>query len=520
MRKLLLSGVILLSLSACNKEPTDIGVVPKDYDLNAAIGSLPQEKETEAEMNISVANQSKIPTAKEIELLKEELIAASERNDLEKVKELLADAESKINTYDDTTTLIWASKEGHTQLVKALLAASVKVDYCLDSDDDGTTALRWAAARGHTDIVKLLLAAGADVNNAGAYTGSALAGAARNGHTEIVKLLLAAGADVNQVAEVEGDSALMQAAAQGCTESVKLLLAAGADVNATDEEGRSALIQAARPYGPGPDYVGCQDKNGVAKELIAAGANVNIKTKEGQTPLFYATYTGNTEMVKWLLENGADVNARFDGETPLQRAQEEEFTEIIELLKAYGAREDSINSRLFDAVKENNQPLVKELLEKGANPNVPYYEIFPPADTDDETPLFVASKQGYVEIMKMLIQAGARVNTSCCVLGYTPLIFAVQNEQVAAVKVLIDAGADINMKGGGDCDSLGETPLIYAIKIGNIEIVQLLLQAEADVNATYDESCGSRKNITALMEAQKAGNTKIVELLKQAGAKE
>lgn len=181
---------------------------------------------------------------------------------------------------------------------------------------------------------------------------------------------------------------------------------------------------------------------------------------------------------------------------------------------------NSLNSQLYKAVEENNQSIVKELLEKGANPNVPYYEIFPPADTDDETPLFVASKQGYVEIMKMLIQAGARVNTSCCVLGYTPLIFAVQNEQVDAVKTLIGAGADINTKGGGDCDSLGETPLIYAIKIGNIEIVQLLLQAGADVNATYDESCGLRKNITALMEAQHAGHIKIVELLKSYGAKE
>lgn len=286
MRKLLLSSVILVALSACNKEPPNISTEPKDNDLPTAVAELSQEKDAE-----------------EVELLKKELIAAAERNDLEKVKELLADAERGINTHDDTTALIWASKEGHTQLVKTLLAAGVEVDYCLDSDDDGTTALMWAAAKGHTDIVKLLLSAGADANNAGAYTGSALAIAARNGHTEIVKLLLAAGADVNQISEVEGDSALMQAAAQGCTESVKLLLAAGANVNDTDEEGRSALIQAARPYGPGPDYAGCQDKNGVVRELIAAGADVNIVDKDGNTALSVAQ--GDKEIVELLKSYGA-----------------------------------------------------------------------------------------------------------------------------------------------------------------------------------------------------------------------
>lgn len=227
MRKLLLSSIILLALAACNKEPADIGTVPEDYDLNATIAELPQEKEMESEMDISVVNQSKIPTAKEVELLKKELIAASEKNDLEKVKELLADIEENIRTYDDTTALIWAAKEGYTQVVKALLAVGVKVDYCLDSDDDGTTALRWAAAKGHADIVKLLLSAGADVNNAGLYTGSVLAGAAENGHKEIVELLLSAGADVN-IKDIDGDTALKLAQKAGHTQIVELLKQAGA----------------------------------------------------------------------------------------------------------------------------------------------------------------------------------------------------------------------------------------------------------------------------------------------------
>lgn len=70
-----------------------------------------------------------------------ELLIASEKNDLEKVKALLSTTD--IPNFEDTTPLIWAAKEGHTQVVKALLAVGVNVDQRYDGDDTGSTALMW-----------------------------------------------------------------------------------------------------------------------------------------------------------------------------------------------------------------------------------------------------------------------------------------------------------------------------------------------------------------------------------------
>jgi ankyrin repeat protein len=119
--------------------------------------------------------------------------------------------------------LIDAALDGHTEVVKAHLAAGANVH----AEDD--KALRWAAVDGHTETVRTLLAAGADVHarNDGALSLGALYGCA-----ETVKILLATGADLHAT----DDIALRLAAGHGHTEAVKILLSAGSDVHAGDDE--------------------------------------------------------------------------------------------------------------------------------------------------------------------------------------------------------------------------------------------------------------------------------------------
>ena len=84
-----------------------------------------------------------------------------------------------------------AAQEGHTEIVKALLAAGAAVNA---KDQEGRTALDLAAQEGHTETVKALLAADAAVNTKDDLFGStALELAAAEGHTGIVRLLKAAG---------------------------------------------------------------------------------------------------------------------------------------------------------------------------------------------------------------------------------------------------------------------------------------------------------------------------------------
>jgi tetratricopeptide (TPR) repeat protein len=111
---------------------------------------------------------------------------------------------------------------------------------------------------------------------------------------------------------------------------IQSLLASGADVNAKDINGVTALWQAAA--------------NGhldIVKVLLESGANVNIQHKSlGVTALWMAAREGHTEIVKLLLAAGADVKAGAkDTYTPLEIAKEKGHTEIIKLLKEYGAKD-------------------------------------------------------------------------------------------------------------------------------------------------------------------------------------
>ena len=126
---------------------------------------------------------------------------------------------------------MYAARNGHTEIVRALLAApGIDVN---KADNYGGTAVMQAANEGHTEIVIALLAApGIDVNKAdnGGYTAILLA--AYKGHTEIVRALLAApGIDLNKRAtdgDYKGYTALGISIDKNKHEAAALLRAAGA----------------------------------------------------------------------------------------------------------------------------------------------------------------------------------------------------------------------------------------------------------------------------------------------------
>jgi ankyrin repeat protein len=107
----------------------------------------------------------------------------------------------------------------------------------------------------------------------------------------------------------------------------------------------------------------------VARALIKAGARVNVGPRDGATPLHYAAGEGNAEVVKALIEAGADVTASsavLGGATPIQSACD---LECVRLLLAAGA---DINAHanepsvLFLAACCGDLALVEALLELGA----------------------------------------------------------------------------------------------------------------------------------------------------------
>ena len=208
------------------------------------------------------------------------------------------------------------------------LSAAPALQACQSSPGDDLVS---AAQQGDLVRVKEDLAHKAmpDARNSAGVT--ALMLAATEGQGPIVAALLAAGAKVNATDRDGGTALIWAARGTGPSASAIIsdLLAAGADVHARDATGRTPLSEAAM-FG----------KPVVVPLLVKAGENVNQVVINGNTPLLWAVAGDNPAMVSSLLDAGADINAAGAiGATPLHLARIEGKQDVIDLLKMRGARE-------------------------------------------------------------------------------------------------------------------------------------------------------------------------------------
>ena len=216
----------------------------------------------------------------------------------------------------------------------------------------------------------------------------------------------------------------------------------------------------------------------IMEYLIASAVN-----DEGQTPLILATMKEDENMVKSVLQAGADVNRHndFTGTTALEEAALNGCTEIAIMLIEAGAGVevlDTLHDRnklgfqsqtaLLYCVLKNSQKGVRMLAEAGADLNK--------VDESGDTALMVAARKGYLNITKALIETGADVNLFG-ESGDTALMVAARNEHLDITKILIEAGADVNK-----ICARNETALLQFALKGNMKGVQLLLRLGARVN--------------------------------------
>lgn len=205
------------------------------------------------------------------------------------------------------------------------------VPFAVESQQpEGKSPIIDAAVRGDVDAVRRMLSSGANPNQKNSLGQTPLLYASYFGHAEVVKLLLEAGAAVN--ARVgNGPNPLILSSNKGHLEVVKLLIFAGANVEVVQEDGGTALIEATQKPG----------NIEIVKLLVQKGANVNAIKKDGATPLVLAATTGDTAVMKVLLDHGAQPNVRFMGLTPLYFAVHEDHVEAAQLLLNHGADADA-----------------------------------------------------------------------------------------------------------------------------------------------------------------------------------
>jgi len=175
--------------------------------------------------------------------------------------------------YSGRTSLYLAASNGHTEVVKALVAS--RASHVVASGDCERTPLHVAARRGHANIIRILLQAMAQVDLGDNGGRTALHLAAAYGHTQAVQALVTQGnAHLGAVDRLYGRAAIHMASRCGHTPVVAMLVDARADVNATDEDLWTPLHLAAS--------MGRLETIGV---LIRAGANRRARNEEGNTPL-------------------------------------------------------------------------------------------------------------------------------------------------------------------------------------------------------------------------------------------
>ena len=176
--------------------------------------------------------------------------------------------------------------------------------------------------------------------------------AAIEGNIVSIRMCLSKGADVNAKDEA-GYTPLHHAAERGYKVIVKLLITKGADVNARDHFAKlirdgvvslklnGVVMNANNEEGFTPLYKAIDGNHTeIIKHLINNGADVNVENPlGGRSPLHMAVDQGKREIIEMLVNKGADVNAReFDDRTPLDLAIAFKHTEIAELLRKHGAK--------------------------------------------------------------------------------------------------------------------------------------------------------------------------------------
>ncbi|MCK5902907.1 MAG: ankyrin repeat domain-containing protein [Cocleimonas sp.] len=301
-----------------------------------------------------------------------------------------------------------------------------------------------------------------------------------------LKMLVQAGASLNPK---HHQPPLFRAVEKNNLANVKLLLSLGANPNQIYQQ-ENLLHKAVS-----------NENIELTRLLLEHHADANIKNRFKQTPIQIAVHKKLPILTQLLLQHRANVEV-FDSSNNslLHIAVRENKPMLLKQFIQHGALINAINNSkktaLFMSVENSKLSMMMALLKAGANPNL--------KDRDNHTPLQKALTNKNMMFAERLIKAGANVNEKGTDYNKTsPLIIAVQQVRIPLIKVLLEAGAKVNYESRYS----PKTALHLAIDKADLTMMGLLLNAKADVNIR-DEL-----NRTALHRAVNKKHLGIVSLL-------
>eukprot|EP01028_Stygiella_incarcerata_P011887 TRINITY_DN700_c0_g1_i1.p1 TRINITY_DN700_c0_g1~~TRINITY_DN700_c0_g1_i1.p1 ORF type:complete len:1382 (-),score=385.43 TRINITY_DN700_c0_g1_i1:1733-5362(-) len=416
------------------------------------------------------------------------------------------------------TPLHLAALQETSACVDVLRRAGAKCEVC---DEDENTPLMWAASAGRDRVVQSLIKHGANVNSINANGWSPVYMTCALGHDK--SLLHFVRAKAKLVPPQSGISSLHIASAMGHPRCIRILVGRGAvNPDFPDQNGLTPLV-----YG----ILHGQDE--VVTHLCQMNADVNAKDRQELAPVHHAALAGTPEMIESLVEEGANVNQLDSfGMSPLMYAVIASIPPNVKKLIDLGASVHSSDGRtgmsaihgaalvgdafviglVINAAKAqissiSSPPVSPQTPVEGARsqgttlvekkrmrmsvasvftaamastrlshsprrrrrPVVDPSEAVDTADRRGRTPLSIASERGHTEVVRMLLEAGARPLAEDAA-GRTPVHYATKKDEEGTLRALLSGVhvGEVAMRK----DREGFSPLLQCIENRNEDLFQ------------------------------------------------
>jgi ankyrin repeat protein len=291
--------------------------------------------------------------------------------------------------------------------------------------------------------------------------------------------------------------ALWECASEGHIKLLEFMLNCGIEVNAFVEvpdifHEKFTLLHRA-------SYCGQVE---VVRLIVNRGADINIRDANNNTALHLAAESGRVDIIKLLLDEGMSVNlTNTNDSTPLHVSAKFGHLEATKTLVERGAAINNTNkigvTPLMVAAHFGNLETFRYLTKEGADINI--------RNNKNYSALHYAAGSGCVDIIKLLLDKGISVNLPNKD-KFTSLHVCAKFGQLDATKALVERGAAIN-----NTNKDGVTPLMVAAKHGKLEIFRYLTEIGADINIH------NAYNSTALHYVLESGSVDIIKFLLDKG---
>ncbi|KAK7496797.1 hypothetical protein BaRGS_00012006 [Batillaria attramentaria] len=420
----------------------------------------------------------------------------------------------------EPTPLDMAVKDGNMVMVRELCEGGADPNVQHVHNDKGTT-LQCAIKQRKMELVRILLKHSRKITFSDPLSHDLLSWVIQKHQVEVLKMLCHAGIKLDAKPRNSSDSCPLHTALKsGQQDMIKILLDAGANAEIPILSGKFLLHLAL-------EFMAQEKKKGRSTEnwfdivtmLIDRGVAVDKPDLSQTYPIHQAIQNDMLDIATLLCEKAPHtvIAANSKGLTPLHIACGKGDLEFVETLLRYGAdiHAEDVSSRtpLFSAVDQNHVDIVKRLLELGAR-----VEVF---DADlGMTPLHVAAILGRLSIMEMLIQHGADLEASDPKVQDTPLMMASGCHAADTVECLLRHGANPNtVEPVHNYSPLHRAVVHYIPGDACFRLVEVLVKAGANLMWTDDEGYTplDRCIFTAVMRRQ--DRLPAIRLLAEAGTR-